>query len=89
MFRVEWLQVALDELTNIWVQADSPLRRAITTATNTLDKELTADPYRESESREGADRVLFVYPLGAHIDIDPDARIVWVLHVWRFRRRGE
>jgi hypothetical protein len=51
MFRVEWLQEALDELTSIWMQAGSDLRQAITPATNTLDQELRADPYRPSESR--------------------------------------
>jgi hypothetical protein len=32
MFRVEWLQQATDELANVWVQADSGLRREITQA---------------------------------------------------------
>jgi hypothetical protein len=89
MFRVEWLQVALDELARIWMGADSRLRQAITAATNTIDQELQADPYRESESRDDEDRVLFVYPLGVQIEIDLSRRIVWILHVWQFRRRGE
>jgi len=63
MFRVEWLQDALDELTRLWMQADSALRQAITAATHAIDQELQVDPYRQSESREDDERVLFVYPL--------------------------
>jgi hypothetical protein len=32
MFRVEWLQAALMQLTTAWTQADSALRQAITAA---------------------------------------------------------
>jgi hypothetical protein len=88
MFRVEWLQEALDELTGLWMQADSTFRRAITAATHILDQELQADPYRQSESRDDEERVLFAYPLAVQIEVDPQRRMVWVLHVWRFRRRG-
>jgi hypothetical protein len=88
MFHVEWIQVAIDELSNLWTHTDSAGRRAITAATHALDQQLAADPYRESESRGGEDRVQFAYPLGVHIEIDPQKQIVWVLHVWRYRRRG-
>jgi hypothetical protein len=88
MFRVEWLQEALDELTRIWLQADSPLRQAITLASHIIDQELQMDPYRHSESREGEERVLFAYPLAVEIEVDLEQRVVWVLHVWQFRRRG-
>ncbi len=63
MFRVEWIQEALDELMLIWMQADAALREAITRATNAIDQELRSDPYRQSESRGDEERVLFVYPL--------------------------
>jgi hypothetical protein len=89
MFRVEWIQAALDDVANLWMQADSVSRQAITSAANTLEQELQTDPYRQSESREDGERVLFAYPLGAQIEIDTPRRIVWILHVWRFRRRGE
>ena len=87
MFRVDWLQGALDDLAGIWMQADSALRQDITAATEALDQELQADPFRNSEAREDEERVLFAYPLAAQIEIDLSARRVWVLHVWRFRRR--
>lgn len=89
MFRVEWIQAALDDLASIWMQADAALRQKITTATQTIDQQLEADPFRQSESREDDERVLFVYPLGAEIEVDLRQRIVWVLHVWQFRQRDE
>lgn len=76
MFRVKWLQEALDELTILWTQADSPLRAAITAATHALDQELQADPYRNSESRNDEDRVLFAYPLAIQFEVDLPQRIV-------------
>jgi hypothetical protein len=89
MFQVKWLQEALDELANIWMQADSSARRAITAAAHALDQELQTDPYRHSECREDEERILFAYPLAVTIEVDLKQRNVWILHVWRFRRRGE
>ncbi len=89
MFQVEWLQDAVDELAAIWMQADSIQRRAITESTNAVDRELQADPFRSSESREDERRVLFAYPIGVLFEVDPRERIVWLLHVWTFRRRAE
>jgi hypothetical protein len=91
MFHVRWIQEALDDLTNIWLRADGPLREAITAAAHELEQELKADPYRKSESREQGDeeRVKFVYPLGARFEIDLAQRRVWIMQVWRYRRRGE
>ena len=64
MFRVEWLQSALDDLASVWVQAESALRRAITTAANSIDPQLRNDPEQQGESREDGERVLFIPPLG-------------------------
>jgi hypothetical protein len=63
MFRVEWLREAVGELAELWIEANSPLRQAITEATHALDQELQADPFRRSESREGEVRILFSNPL--------------------------
>lgn len=45
MFRVEWLQVALDELTTQWMQADTALRQAITAASHAVEQRLANDPF--------------------------------------------
>ena len=62
MVRVEWLQVALDELTTLWTRADESQRQAITTASHTIDQRLGTDPIREGESRPGGRRITFVPP---------------------------
>jgi hypothetical protein len=89
MFRVEWIQTAVDELATLWMSADSAARRAITAAAHTAESRLQTDPYGCSESRSGHTRVTFVYPLGLEFEIDDDKGVVWVLHVWRYRQRGE
>jgi hypothetical protein len=88
MFRVEWLREAVEELAELWIEADSPLRQAITEATHALDQELQADPFRRSESREGEVRISFFNPLALLFEVDPKQKIVWILHVWSFRQRG-
>jgi WD40 repeat protein len=62
MFRVEWLQSALDELATIWTQADSAERQAITRATHLIDQQLQQDPDNQGESRPKGRRVLFAPP---------------------------
>lgn len=89
MFRVEGLEMAVDDLTALWMSADSEQRQRITSATHLLDQELQTDPYRLGESRGDDQRVLFVYPLAVQVEVDRQQQIVWVLHVWQFRRRGE
>ena len=44
MFRVDWLQKALDELTILWTQADSTQQQAITTASHAVEQRLRNDP---------------------------------------------
>ena len=86
MFRVEWLREAVSELADLWIKADSPFRQVITEATHALDQELQADPFRGSESREEEVRTLFSDPLAILFEVDPQQRIVWILHVWTFRQ---
>jgi hypothetical protein len=86
MFRVEWLREAVGELAELWIEADSPFRQAITEATHALDQELQADPFRGSESREGEVRISFSNPLAILFEVDLQQRIVWILHVWTFRQ---
>ncbi len=88
MFRVEWLQSALDDLASVWVQADSALRQAITVATHLIDPQLRKNPNQQGESREEGKRVLFIPPLGISFEVDSQQRLVSIAHVWSFRPRG-
>jgi hypothetical protein len=87
MFRVEWIQTALDELTDIWTQANSAERKAITAASHEIDQRLRRDPNNEGESRSGGERILFVPPLSAIFQLEADGRTVTVLRVRRLPRR--
>jgi hypothetical protein len=53
-----------------------------------VDGALEADPFRRSESREGDLRISFSNPLAIIFEVDPKQKIVWILHVWRFKQRG-
>jgi hypothetical protein len=86
MFRVEWLQSALDELTLLWLQAGAAVRQAMTAAVHAIDRQLQTDPENQGESRSGGQRVLFVPPLGVLFEVDAAQRVVTILHVWRFRQ---
>jgi plasmid stabilization system protein ParE len=87
MFRVEWIQSALNELAQIWNQGDSARRAAITTASHRIDQTLEQDPHHAGESRPGGRRVLFESPLGVLFRIEMDGQTVTVLRCWQFRRR--
>lgn len=84
-WRVLWIQSALDDLTALWMNADSDARTAINQAALRIDKELARDPHKESESRDEGEWVFFAEPLGVLLEIDEAKRIVWVISAWRYR----
>jgi ADP-ribosylglycohydrolase len=87
MFTVRWKRSALDELTRLWMLADSTMRQAITAATNEIDQGLKQEPAGKGESRDGNDRVWFVFPLGIRFEVNHEKAIVRVLQVWVYQRR--
>src|SRR4051812_32671572 len=46
------------------------MRQAITAAAHQIDQGLRGDPESKGESRGGADRVWFVFPLGIRFEVD-------------------
>jgi hypothetical protein len=89
MFTVRWEEQALNELADLWTRADSSQRQAITEASHQIDQQLSDDPENQGESRPLGCRILFAPPLGVIFHIEQHAPLVSVLHVWRFRQRGE
>jgi hypothetical protein len=87
MYRVEWLQSALDELADIWTRSNSIERAAITSASHVLDTYLKGDPHDEGESRAHGRRITFVPPLAVTFRIEEDDQTVTVLQVRAFRQR--
>jgi hypothetical protein len=84
---VRWKKSALGVLANLWMNANSDLRRQITAATNLIDRLLQYDPQTIGESREGDDRVEYVPPLGIRFEVNKATHVVNVLHTWLVRRR--
>jgi hypothetical protein len=87
MYRVAWLEAAVAQVAEAWVDADSSLRAAITAAANEIDATLREAPYDTGESRSEGRRLLIVPPLGAVFHIDAQRRTVVILRAWVFRRR--
>jgi len=88
MYRVQWLQTALDQLAAIWLSANSVLRQAITAASHQIDQHLQADPFTESESRPGGRQIFFLPPLGILFRVEADGQTISILRVWLFRKRN-
>lgn len=88
MYRIAWSQHALDELAAIWVAATSSLRAQITEAASSIDEKLSADPFAVSESRDNNERVCFGCPLALTFEVDEERQVVWILHLWQYKRRG-
>lgn len=83
MYRVEWIQTAIDELALVWILADSASRQSINHASDQIDPALVNDPLNVGESRlEDHDRLVFMPPLAVHFEVDAPNNIVWVLSVW-------
>ncbi len=84
-YMVIWLRRALNELTTLWMNADSALREAITAAADQIDQKLQRFPTLQGESRADGDRVLFAEPLGVLYHVRDGA--VRIFHVWDARSR--
>jgi hypothetical protein len=64
MFKVRWARAAQDELTNLWLQADSATRKAITVASQSVEIHLAANASEIGESREPSLRIVVDGPFG-------------------------
>jgi hypothetical protein len=85
MFRVGWTESALNALTSLWLAADPNVRRAITAATEAVDRRLQINALYEGESRPGGRRILFAPPLTVLFVVDRFTATATVTHVWRPR----
>ena len=86
MFRVEWLESALDELTALWTTADTKTRAAVTAAAHAIEERLLADAPNEGESRPEGTRLAFAAPLAITFRMESDGVTATIVHVRLFRR---
>ena len=89
MYQVRWEGAAIEELTQIWTEADSSVRQAVTDAVSTLDQELQHNAPTVGESRSEGRRICFVPPLAAVFNVDDPNKLASVLHVWTIQRRSD
>jgi len=85
-YTVVWVPAAEQELAELWLNAAQ--RREVTEAAREIDSRLRFSPAEQGESRPRGRRILLVLPLGVTFEILPEDRIVRVLDVWRFEKRG-
>lgn len=89
MYTVRWVASALNDLADVWINANSSQRQAIASATNEIDRLLGANPQDQGESRDVNQRIMFSGPLGLVFEIREDDKTVRVLGVWRIdKARG-
>jgi len=84
MHHIRWFAEAEDSLATLWLNGDSSFRRTLGARVNEMERSLSADPFQESESREGEERILLKLPLAMLFDVDEATAAVWVSDVWRF-----
>lgn len=82
---IHWSKSARQELTRIWLKADSGRRRAITEAARAVDKSLAINPRNVGESRPDDLRICFEPPLGVLFRAEEKRSIVRVVRIWEFR----
>ena len=87
MFRIRWEKRALNELTNIWTQANSIERKAITAASHLIDQRLRNEPNNAGESRSNGRRFFFEAPLTILFRVEADGVTVSVLTDRMYRPR--
>jgi hypothetical protein len=68
----------------MWVDGDSTLREAITTAAAQINMLLKNSPDQVGESREPNRRIAFLPPIGFIFAVDEAKRRANVLHVWLY-----
>ena len=87
MYTVGWVRSALNDLADIWNQADAGDRAAISSAANRIDRILNRTPNDQGESRPKGRRVLIESPLVVIFEIVEQDRFVKVLQVRRRKKR--
>lgn len=80
-FTVTWTPTAIQKLADLWTTASD--RADVTSAANAIDDALRLDPFSQSESRFGADRVMIVPPLSVYFNVSAEDHLVTVRTVWR------
>jgi hypothetical protein len=83
-YRLRWKRSALEELADLWTDADSSDRREINQALSSIEHELARTPLQAGESRPAGNRIVLEPPIAVVFNVDPDKQQVRVLQIWRY-----
>jgi hypothetical protein len=87
MFRIDWIDLALSNLADGWLSADSRLRADITSAAEEIERRLQRAPDIVGEGREPGTRVLIVNPLTVNYHVNVRTKTVLISGVRVSQRR--
>ena len=87
MFEVDWRPEALNDMTEVWLEADGPGRQAIAAAVRRIDDLLERDPLDTGEESEGDYRIHFQSPLVVIFQVFEAERRVLVVRLGLIPRR--
>jgi hypothetical protein len=86
MWAMMWRDIALDGMAEVYVALDPADRTRLAREVEWLNARLRSDPHGVGESREGGDRIAFVFRLAVYFHVDEVARLVTVNSVRRTAR---
>jgi hypothetical protein len=87
MYHLEWRDVAISDLANGWLQADTRLRADITAAIHEVERRLLRAPDKAGEARKPGTRVLILNPLVVTFHVNVRTQIVLISAVRVNRRK--
>lgn len=83
-YRLRWKRSALEELADLWTDADSSDRNEINEAVSSIERELGRAPLQAGESRSAGNRIVLEPPIAMVFNVDPEKQEVRVLQIWRY-----
>lgn len=88
MYRVEWFEMAVNKLADIWINATPSLRSDITAASHRIENTLRRKPMETGESRDEGRRIYFEPPLVIMYKIVRPSSVI-IVDIAKLKPRGK
>lgn len=86
MWALIWRDIALNLMTDVYVDLDPADRERMAREVEGMNARLRSDPHGLGESRDGGNRITFVFRLAVYFHVDKAARVVTVNSVRPYGR---
>lgn len=86
MFGLIWLEGAMDDLADAYLEATVPERERMSVGVEALNNRLREEPNDEGESRDAGNRLTFVPLLSVLFEVSQSEGVVYVIAVQRYGR---